>query len=56
MTRDNTAAQAARRQSTEGRPENQIEKTFYVISELFYPNPEIRGCVGEKMNGDSVRK
>ena len=28
MTRDNTAAQAGRRQSTEGRPENQIEKNF----------------------------
>ena len=47
MTRDNTAGQAARRQSIEGRPEKKIEKTFYVIFELL-PEPWDQRMCGRK--------
>ena len=48
-TRDSTAALAARRQNTEGRPENKIEKTFYLgaISELL-PEPWDQRMCGRK--------
>ena len=58
MTRDNTRARAARRQNTEGRPENEIAnivlgRTPFPIS---YPSPEIRGGVREKVHGDRSGK
>ena len=39
MTQDNTGARAVHRQSTEGRPDNEIEMTLLLLLTVYLPEP-----------------